>query len=183
MPNYRRIKIKGAKVFITMVTYKRLSILTSPQSRQILRYAWNLTSQHFPFSTDAICLLPDHIHALISLPEHESDYSTRIREIKRLFTKGYLISNGKQEERNQSRLDKNEASVWQRRFWDHIIRDDIDYQNHFDYIHYNPIHHGLVDNVASWQWSSFHRYVRLGVYDDDWGTNYSGKGKGSDFGE
>jgi putative transposase len=183
MPQYRRVKLKGATIFITMVTYKRLPILAKPQSRQILRYAWNVTRKHFPFTTDAICLLPDHIHALIILPEDEWDYSIRIREIKRLFTKGYLIASGEKEGRNQSHLNKNEAAIWQRRFWDHIIRDETDYQNHFHYIHYNPIHHGLVDNVRAWQWSSFHRYVKLGIYDEEWGVNNSLEDNTSDFGE
>jgi putative transposase len=183
MPHYRRVKLKGTTVFITMVTYKRLPILANPQSRQILRYAWHVTNQHFPFTTDAICLLPNHIHTLITLPEDEWDYAIRVREIKRLFTKGYLISNSEHENRNQSRLNKKEAAVWQRRYWDHIIRDEIDYQNHFDYIHFNPVHHCLVDNVASWQWSSFHHYVRLGVYDEDWGGNNSRNDSRSHFGE
>lgn len=183
MPNYRRVKIEGATLFVTIVTYKRLPTFLNPQARQILHYAWNTTAKGLPFTTDAICLLPNHIHALITLPEHEWDYSTRIREVKRLFTKGYNTTFGKQDEQNQSRLNKKEAALWQRRFWDHVIRDEIDYQNHFDYIHYNPVHHGLVKNVASWQWSSFHRYVKLGIYDEDWGNKYSLKANSSDFGE
>jgi putative transposase len=183
MPNYRRIKINGATIFITIVTYKRMPILTDPKSRQILRYVWNTTAQRFPFFTNAICLLPNHIHTLITLPEHELDYSIRVREIKRLFTNGYHKVNGYQEEKNHSRINKKEATVWQRRFWDHIIRDESDYQNHFDYIHFNPVHHGLVGNVESWQWSSFHRYVKLGVYDKAWGKKYILNSNSPDFGE
>lgn len=183
MPNYRRVKIRGSTVFITIVTYKRLPILLNSQSQQILRYTWNKVAKSFPFTTDAFCLLPNHIHALINLPDNEWDYSTRIREIKRLFTKGYLKTVGEQEVRNQSRFNKKEATIWQRRFYEHIIRDDNDYQNHFDYIHYNPVHHGLVDSLALWKWSSFRRYVKQGVYDKDWGANYSLKVNSSDFGE
>ncbi|MDY6846524.1 MAG: transposase, partial [Chloroflexota bacterium] len=124
MPNYKRYKIEGSTVFITMVTFKRLPILINPNSRQILRYAWRDVSKRFPFTTDAICLLPNHIHALITLPENDWNYSIRIREIKRKFTKGYLNSVGEQEKRNQSRIDKKEAAIWQRRFWEHTIRDE-----------------------------------------------------------
>lgn len=183
MPNYRRVKLEGATVAITIVTYKRLPILLKPKSQQILRFVWTDVAKRLPFTTEAICFLPNHIHAMISLPENDWNYSIRIREIKRRFTRAYLKSFGEHEERNKSRVDKKEATIWQRRFWEHTIRDEIDYQNHFDYIHYNPVNHGFVDNVSSWEWSSFHRYVRLGVYDEDWGSNYSIKGNSSDYGE
>ena len=183
MPNYRRVCIKGSTVFITMVTLNRHHLFLEAPARAVLRRAWNTTVDRFPFTADAICLLPDHLHALITLPEDDDDYSLRIREIKRLFTRHYLAKFGEKGIRNTSRQSKQEAAIWQRRFWEHTIRDERDYQNHFDYIHFNPVKHGLVEQVSSWQWSSFHRYVRLGVYTPDWGLGYKPKDQHQDFGE
>ena len=126
---------------------------------------------------------PDHIHTLITLPEDDVDYSLRIRDIKRLFTTEYLAIFGETTPRNRSRINKKEASVWQRRFWEHTIRDELDYQNHFDYIHYNPVKHGLVKDVSMWAWSSFHRYVSLGVYEPGWGDGFNLRNNKVDFGE
>lgn len=182
MPNYRRVWIKGSTLFITIVTYNRMPILVNPLSREILSFAWKDVAKRYPFTTDAICLLPNHIHAQITLPEYDCDYSMRIREIKRLYTKRYIENIGEKIDRNLSHIHKKEASIWQRRFWEHTIRDEQDYQNHIDYIHYNPVKHGLVDNVSLWQWSSFHRYVKLGIYEADWGRNFS-EDKNTDFGE
>ena len=182
MPNYRRVWIKGSTLFITIVTYDRMPILLNPQSRKILSIAWKDVAKRYPFTTDAICLLPNHIHVLMTLPEHDCDYPMRIREIKRLYTKRYIVNIGEKIERNLSHIHKREATIWQRRFYEHTIRDEQDYQNHLDYIHYNPVKHGLVDNVSLWKWSSFHRYVKLGVYQANWGENFS-EGKNTDFGE
>jgi putative transposase len=159
-----------------------MPILLNPQSREILSIAWKDVAKRYPFTTDAICLLPNHIHVLMTLPEHDCEYSMRIREIKRLYTKRYLANIGENIERNLSHIHKREASIWQRRFWEHTIRDEQDYENHFDYIHYNPVKHGLVDNVSLWQWSSFHRYVKLGVYEPNWGENFTENNK-INFGE
>jgi putative transposase len=183
MPEYRRVRIHGATVFITFVTYDRIPILTSLTARQILGDVWRSVAKRSPFSTDAICLLPDHIHVLITLPEDDLDYSLRIREIKRLFTAEYLSTVGEIMPRNRSHMDKKEATIWQRRFWEHTIKDEQDYQNHFDYFHYNPVKHGLVKDVSLWAWSSFHRYVSLGVYDPGWGDGFAQKTNNVDFGE
>ena len=165
MPEYRRFKIEGGTFFFTVVTFHRLPILTSAGSRALLRSAWIKIAERMPFVTDAVCLLPDHIHCIWTLPEGEVNYSVRWGEIKKLFTKGYLYQVGPQEERNGSRMKRGEAAVWQRRFWEHTIRDQGDFNRHLDYIHYNPVKHGLVDRVSDWSWSSFHRYTRLGLYD------------------
>lgn len=183
MPEYRRVNIHGATVFITFVTFGRSPILTSNEARQILHDAWRDVAKRDPFTTDAVCVLPDHIHTMITLPENDSNYSLRIREIKRLFTINYLGVFNDGAQRNPSRIHKKEATVWQRRFWEHTIRDEQDYKHHFDYIHYNPIKHGLVNNVSDWPWSSFHRYVRLGVCDSDWGEGVTIKSDGIDYGE
>lgn len=183
MPEYRRAQVPGGTFFITIVTFNRSPILTNPQARAFLHDAWEDVIGRFPFTTEAICLLPDHIHALITLPENETNFSIRIREIKRLFTKAYLAEIGSTKTRNQSRIDKSEATVWQRRFYEHTIRDERDLNTHIDYIHYNPMKHGLVDCVSDWQWSSFHRYVKNGFYSSDWGEGLEIKDDQSKFGE
>jgi putative transposase len=183
MPEYRRPQIPGGTFFITIVTYKRFPILTDPRARAILNDVWHVVTERFPFTTDAICLLPDHIHALITLPEEETNFSIRIREIKRLFTKAYLTEIGSMRPRSQSRINKREATVWQRRFYEHTIRDERDLEIHVEYIHYNPVKHGLVDLVSEWEWSSFHRYVKDGLYSPDWGEGLAFKEDQRKFGE
>ncbi len=168
MPNYRRL-YGGIAYYFTVVTYNRLPILTGNQSRMALHDAWNIVEKRFPFRTNAICLLPDHIHAIWTLPEEDQNYSLRWKEIKRQFTKRYLLEIGDGEQRNLARQERGEAAIWQRRFWEHTIWNDDDLAKHVDYIHFNPVKHGLVKQVKDWRWSSFHRYVREGFYDLDWG--------------
>ena len=169
MPTFRRAYIEGGSYFFTVITFNRLPILTAEESRTILHDAWLDVQRRFPFRTVAVCLLPEHLHCIWSLPEGDADYPVRWKEIKRLFTKGYLARVGPGEERNESRVMKGEAAIWQRRYWEHMIRDEEDFRRHEDYIHYNPVKHGLVERVADWPWSSFHRYVRMGYYEQNWG--------------
>ncbi|MDY6868711.1 MAG: transposase [Chloroflexota bacterium] len=183
MPEYRRVQLKGGTYFITIVTYERHPIFWNGANRQILRMAWVDVAKRFPFKTVAVCLLPDHIHALVQCPESDADYPTRIREIKRLFTKEYKQRFGLTIVQNDSRKGKNEAAIWQRRYWEHTIRDEEDLHRHLDYVHYNPVKHGWVQNVRDWGWSSFHRYVRMGWYDADLGSARIEKGFTDDFGE
>ena len=114
--------------------------------------------KNHPFSNNAICLLPNHLHFIWTLPEGDSNYPVRWASIKALFSKYYLQHGGKDGNRNDSRKHKGEAAIWQRRYWEHFIRDDEDFRKHFDYIHYNPVKHGLVKNVSQWKWSSFHAW-------------------------
>jgi putative transposase len=109
-------------------------------------------------------ILPEHLHAIWVLPEGDDDFSTRWRQIKASFSRAMP----KSERCSTSRLKKGERGIWQRRFWGHAIRDDLDYQRHVDYIHYNPVKHGHVQRVADWPYSSFHRFKRMGVYEEDW---------------
>jgi len=127
--------------------------------------------------------LPDHLHTLITFPEDDDNYSIRIRETKRRFTNHYLARYGETAARNLSRQAKQEATIWQRRFWEHTIRDEQDFENHFHYIHFNPVKHGLVEKVSDWKWSSFHKYVKEGVYEMDWGRGYEQTNQSFDFGE
>ena len=183
MPEYRRVYLKGGIYFITIVTNNRKPLFWSSTARQILHLAWLDVAKRFPFSTLAVCLLPEHIHTIIQCPETDADYPMRIREIKRLFTAGYKQRFGLPEVDNASRTRKNEAAIWQRRYWEHTIRDEEDLHRHLDYIHYNPVKHGWVRNVRDWEWSSFHRYVRMGWYDLDWGSEVREKDLKGDFGE
>jgi putative transposase len=169
MPEYRRSRIAGGAYFFTVVTYHRLPILTTIEARELLRSAWEDVEGRFPFSIDPVCLLPDHIHTIWILPDGDADYSLRWKEIKRLFTKSYLEQVGPGEMRNDSRKSRGEAAIWQRRFWEHTIRDEEDLNRHRDYLHYNPVKHGLVKSVADWPWSSFHRYVKMRYYEAGWG--------------
>lgn len=169
MPEYRRSFIPGGTFFFTVVTYNRIPILIDNDARRILRQAWLEFKGRFPFTTNAICLLPDHLHCIWTLPEGDANYSIRWKEIKRLFSKEYGRIFLTSTHLTPSREKRKEAAIWQRRFWEHTIRDEGDYNRHLDYIHYNPVKHGLVDHVQDWQWSSFHRYVRMDYYEKEWG--------------
>jgi putative transposase len=169
MPEYRRSWVPGGTFFFTVVTYHRQPILTTAASRALLRSAWTRVNERLPFVTDAVCLLTDHLHCIWTLPEGDTNYSLRWGEIKKLFSKAYIHQIGPGEIRNESHQKRGEAAIWQRRFWEHTIRDQDDYHRHLDYLHFNPVKHGLVENVADWEWSSFHRFVKLGYYPPGWG--------------
>jgi len=129
-----------------------------------------------PFDTVAMVIMPDHLHCIWTLPPDDSDYPTRWKMIKARFS--HDIPKG--EKRSESRESKDERGIWQRRFWEHTIRDEVDYQRHMDYIHFNPVKHGYVSCVQDWPYSTFHRYVREGLYPADW----AGAVEGDDgFGE
>jgi putative transposase len=169
MPEYHRAFIPGGTYFFTLVTFDRAPILVSEQARSLLHWVWMDVNHRFPFTTEAICLLPDHLHCIWSLPEGDSNYPIRWKEIKRLFSKHYRDLHYPSAAKTESRIKREEATIWQRRFWEHVIRDVQDLHAHLDYIHYNPVRHGLVNQPADWQWSSFHRYLRKGYYDPNWG--------------
>ncbi len=166
MPNYRRAPIAGGTFFFTVVTYRRRPILTDPQVRSALRNAVALVRQEQPFVVDAWVLLPDHMHCIWTLPRGDANFSRRWGRIKAVVTK--QLSTG--ERRVPSETGRRwEGTIWQRRFWEHRIRDSRDLRHHMDYVHYNPVRHGLVSCVAEWPFSSFHRLCREGVYPHDWG--------------
>src|SRR3954469_19186676 len=126
---------------------------------------------------DAMVVLPDHLHAIWTLPEGDADFATRWRLIKSGFSR--RVARG--ERISDSRAAKAERGIWQRRYWEHTIRDETDFSRHIDYIHFNPVRHGLVRRVEDWPYSSFHRYVRNGTLPDDWaGDAAEGEGR---FGE
>jgi putative transposase len=163
MPQYRRAKFKGSVFFFTVVLAERPSNLLFEEIER-LRRAYRDVKQNRPFETVAICVLPDHVHALWALPEGDVDFSTRWNLIKGGFSRGLPPKT-----RSASKVRKREKGIWQRRYWEHAIRDDADMERHIDYIHFNPVKHGHVTRVADWPHSSFHRYVERGLLAADWG--------------
>ncbi|MCH9699388.1 MAG: transposase, partial [Gammaproteobacteria bacterium] len=138
MSNYRRANTPGACYFFTVITYRRRPFLTDDDCRGWLRLAVLNTRKNHPFTIDAWVLLPDHLHCIWTLPIHDNDFSMRWNGIKRRFSTLAKHRLHKPEWVNTSRQKHRESTIWQRRFWEHQIRDDIDYQRHMDYIHYNP---------------------------------------------
>ncbi len=165
MTDYRRARFEGGYYFFTVVTHQRRAFLTEPGARACLRIAWGETRRISPFETIALCLLPDHLHCVWRLPEGDRDFSLRWARIKAGFTRRYLGAGGVESSQCASRRHKRERGVWQRRFWEHQIRDERDLQRHVDYIHGNPVKHGLVERAEEWPWSTYRQYARPGVYD------------------
>jgi putative transposase len=168
MSNYRRSH-EGSIYFFTVVTHRRRPILTTPLGRGILREAIRSVRAERPFSILAIVLLPDHLHTIWQLPSQDVDYSTRWRRIKSLFTRNWIAGGGTSVDISSSRTSRQEKGVWQRRFYEHTCRDSEDLKRCLDYLHANPLKHGLVSRAVDWPWSSFHRYVRRGEYPATWG--------------
>ena len=161
MPNYRRIYIKGGTYFFTLVTVNRKPLLKSPAHVNILKQAFVTTKDAHPFTMNAIVILPDHLHCIWTLPNDDDNFSKRWQQIKAEFTKQMRLNNF---------ISTNE-SVWQPRFWEHLIKDENDLKNHIDYIHYNPVKHGLANSPKEWKHSTFRKYVRNGWYDENWGKS------------
>ncbi len=157
--------------FFTVVTHRRQPILTSDLGRSALRLAFRGTREDLPFHITAIALLPDHLHSIWELPPGDSDYSTRWKRIKTLFTKQWRRQGGTTMKLSSSRTKRGEQGVWQRRFFEHTCRNESDLKRCLDYLHVNPLKHSHVQRVRDWPWSSFHRYVRLGEYSLDWGND------------
>lgn len=169
MAEYRRYHEPGGTYFFTVVTQGRAPILCLPEARAILRTVFLECRNRWPFTTHAIVLLPDHLHAIWSLPRGDDRYSARLGWIKKEFTKRWLEIGGREQVVSESRRRRDRKGVWQPRFWEHCIGDEVDLGCHADYIHYNPVKHGLVRSPRDWPHSSFHRWVRDGSYDPDWG--------------
>ncbi|AWM05351.1 transposase [Bradyrhizobium symbiodeficiens] len=149
--------------FFTVVLADRSNTLLVDQIDR-LRQIYRAVLQRRPFETIAICVLPDHLHAIWALPEDDSDFSSRWSLIKGGFSRGLEAQS-----RSTSKLKKREKGIWQRRYWEHAIRNDADLERHVNYIHFNPVKHGLVTRVRDWPHSSFHRYVEQGLLPLDWG--------------
>ena len=162
MVHYRRNQLPGGTYFFTVTLANRQS-RTLVEHIEHLRASFRRARIARPFEIVAMVVLPEHLHTIWTLPPDDADYAGRWRAIKAGFTRD-LIRAGTPLTRNA----KGEYDLWQRRFWEHTIRDDNDLARHVDYIHYNPVKHGLVSRVAAWPHSSFHRYVRQGMLPEDW---------------
>jgi putative transposase len=169
MSNYRRANIKGASYFFTVVTERRQAILTNDDVRNALRNAILKVRESHPFNIDAWVLLPDHLHCIWTLPEGDADFSTRWRLIKREVTFSIGEKYFQENLQTERKKLKQQGTIWQNRFWEHLIKDENDFSTHMDYLHFNPVKHGLVEKVNQWPWSTFHRLVEQGVYPIDWG--------------
>ncbi len=167
MTDYRRFYQPGATWFFTVNLAERRDNRLLIEHIDILRSAFIEVKQKHPFKINASVILPDHLHCIWTLPEGDCDFSTRWGLIKAYFSR--QIPKG--EKLSQSRIKRGERGIWQRRFWEHLIRDDMDYRQHVDYIHWNPVKHGWVQCVKDWPYSSFHRYVSLDVYPENWGSD------------
>jgi putative transposase len=166
MSNYRRRRVAGASYFFTVNLHDRRNALLV-EHIDLLRSTFRAVRQSHPFVIDAIVVLPEHLHCIWTLPPEDVDYSTRWRLIKSEFSRALPSI----ENRSISRLLHKERGIWQRRFWEHAIRDDEDFANHVDYIHFNPVKHGLVPRPIEWPHSSLHSYAKRGVLPAEWGAN------------
>jgi putative transposase len=166
MSEYRRVWLPGGTFFFTVNLQDRSSDLLVARV-DALRAAFARTRRDRPFQLIAAVALPDHLHVLWTLPVGDADNATRWRQIKSLFTRQV----GARGLLRQSQTHRREAAIWQRRYWERVIRDVNDLRAHIDYIHYNPVRHGLVERARDWPHSSFHRYVRDGILSADWGTS------------
>jgi putative transposase len=182
MPHYIRAWVPGGTFFLTIATLERRKIFDHQNNRQILGGAVNKVRREYPFSLDAWVLMPDHLHTIWTLPDGDTNYGKRVGLIKANFSKSAKTWLHDESLMNPSRRDRRETTIWQRRFWEHQIRNEQDLANHFDYIHYNPVKHGLVQRVRDWPYSSFHSLVRQEIYPIDWGEEVSFDIK-EDFGE
>ena len=175
MVRYRRNFVPGGTYFFTVTLADRRSTILVDHIAA-LREAFRTARRERPFAIDAIVILPEHLHVLMTLPQNDTDYSGRWRRIKSMFAR--LVARRMPLERNR----RGEYALWQRRFWEHTIRDESDFERHADYIHFNPVKHGHVGRVKDWPYSSFHRLVRLGLYPEDW-AGARDEYQGSGFGE
>jgi putative transposase len=164
MTEYRRACIPGATWFFTVNLAERHGKPLLMDHIDLLRRVFRDVKDRHPFAIDAVVVLPDHLHCIWTLPADDSDYKTRWALIKAGFSRQLPAG----ERRSASRVQRGERGIWQRRFWEHVIRDDRDFERHVDYIHWNPVKHGWVKRVCDWPHSSFHAYVRRGVYPEDW---------------
>jgi putative transposase len=167
MRRYLRHRVPGACYFFTVNLAERKNNSRLVTHIEALRDAFAKTKQDHPFEINAIVVLPEHLHCLWTLPPDDADFSTRWSLIKARFSRALPAG----EKISKSREAKGERGIWQRRFYEHYIRDDDDYAKHVDYIHWNPVKHGLVARAIDWPHSSIHRYIREGLLSEDWAAD------------
>ena len=169
MTDYRRFYIPNATWFFTVNLAERRNNNLLVENIDALRTAFRYVKQRRPFHINASVIMPDHLYCIWTLPSCDVDFSTRWNLIKGHFSRA--ISPG--ERISESRSKRRERGIWQRRFWAHLITDQDDFNQHVDYIHWNPVKHGLVKRIIDWPYSSFHQFVEQGIYTATWG--YSGE--------
>ena len=168
MPDYRRAWHPGGTYFFTVNLLQRQGNDLLVRHIELLRSTVDAVRQRHPFQIHGWVVLPEHLHCVIELPDGDADFATRWRLVKIGFSKALP----KTEMLSEVRARRGERGIWQRRFWEHLIRDERDFQAHMDYVHINPVKHGLVERVADWPYSTFHRLVAKGIYPSDWAGGY-----------
>jgi len=169
MPDYRRWFVAGGSFFFTVVVDGRRPLFADAQPVAILGNTMRDCFARWPVTVNAMVLLPDHLHAIWTMPSGDAEYTKRWGWIKKEFTKQWLALTGRERPISDSRRRQRRRGVWQPRYWEHTLEDEVDFERHFDYIHWNPVKHGHVCCPHEWPHSSFHRYVESGVYDRGWG--------------
>lgn len=159
MRTFRRLYQPGGPYFFTVVTADRWPCFDNVDNVRLLGEALRRTRASHPFVSHAIAVMPDHLHCIWTLPPGDADFSLRWQLIKKRFA----------DNARRASTWTSKRTIWQPRFWEHVIRDAIDLGHHLDYLHYNPVKHGLVATPAAWPYSTFARYVRAGVYASEWG--------------
>jgi putative transposase len=164
MPDYRRVRHPGGTYFFTLTLLRRRDNNLLTRHIERLREAVKTVRRKHPFDIHGWVVLPDHLHCVVQLPEGDADFTLRLRLIKAGFSKSLPQT----EWLSAVRQRRGERGIWQRRFWEHLIKDEADYRAHMDYVHINPVKHGLVKQVSDWPYSTFRQLVAKGVYPMDW---------------
>lgn len=165
MTDYRRFYVPATSWFFTANLAERRNNHLLVEEIGLLREAFRYVKQRKPFRMEAVVIMPDHLHCIWTLPPEDADFSIRWSMLKGHFSRSLPAG----EQISPSRVKRRERGIWQRRFWAHLLTGQDDFNNHFDYLHWNPVKHGWVRQAADWPHSSFHRFVELGVYPRDWG--------------
>lgn len=169
MADYRRRQIAGGSYFFTLVTHSRAPLFSSQSARTILGNTLRTCQREWLFEINAIVLLPEHLHTIWTLPSGDVNYPQRWAWIKKEFTKEWLRSGGWEQPVSQSRKKRGDHGVWQPRYWEHTLKNEDDFDRHFDYIHWNPVKHRHVRCPSEWEASSIHRWINANVYEPEWG--------------
>ena len=183
MADYRRYFVPGGTFFFTVVTFDRVELFANQLARKILGDKMRECHKQWPFEVNAIVLLPEHLHTIWTLPRGDASYPRRWGWIKKEFTKDWIAAGGVEQHVSTARRERRERGIWQRRYWEHTIRDEHDFERHFDYVHYNPVKHERAKCPKDWPHSSFHRWVEHKVYEPDWGCLNRGVFKFDDLDE
>lgn len=171
MPDYRRYFVEGGTYFFTVVTAGRMPLFRDSRARTLLGRMIREVRDETRLETIAIVLLPDHLHAIWTLPPGDKAYPARWKAIKARFTSDWLAGGGAEAPVSPGYRAQRRRGVWQPRLIEHTIRDEDDLHAHADYLHYNPVKHRLARSPKDWPWSTFHRFVTTGHYDLDWGSS------------